>query len=835
MSIPSLLAMNSSIFSGPCFGDESPIDSSTADVAPMPSPLELTSNTTQIVEEALAERHLLSTESGPPPMIYGNSIPSSTVEDHLELASTDSVHDQFALSTTEPQSSSEPGSFNIQNHALNSSISILPLLSPVINPRNETHSSGSSTESDHPSPSHMLSIEPASHSEDNALKPNESTVKSPRPQLAPENQPSSFVEDLVDMDGALFNERLQLINLPSSTISPEILVLSLSSPTATNSALENLTVTEEMLLEEHAPDTDHNALRDYPMLESQTIESQQLATTSDAALELSPCSPPPAPRPALLMLPHSESELIFSVPGTLTSVELNLITSLSQGLISRPTSDMPDTYTEQDACDGHHRNAQPHNGFDRSSFDLMLPSSSPDHNILASSPNPPDSSPPKLFSSSPSRSFTTNSMLVVNERRSPPLAFLHRTATNSDTVHRDVLGAVLPPEQLMLSEESEPIPPLLFAQSDNQDTDNFMQLNPLSDDFSFDSSDEPNPACRCIFMVYHITLPDTSSPMPSSSPGEVDIAVASSSPTSSPPVDSLTMAYSSPPRKRKRGHEEEGSRSSPVKRPAYTLPAPKRSTIASQRRQHKKLVTPFKSPLMARGMRVDTQLNVSRDPLAVLVEEASNTVAFEAPPSSKIPSPTESEKKRFSATVRATAQFKSPLSSIGAAHSAPFLGQVRLTPTIQALERKIQILKRALKVNQNNEEVVLSDLTTRWTEAGREVAWEVWELVKDNGDSSNGSGSSVLDGKRSFNESWGWGVQGNEKRIKSEDSWGWSTTDRSQETEEAATLQDEDPKVRMGDEDEERVEYTLGMMLRRLGIDPNTLGWDDEEGIFKDP
>ncbi|KAE9399011.1 hypothetical protein BT96DRAFT_965769 [Gymnopus androsaceus JB14] len=280
------------------------------------------------------------------------------------------------------------------------------------------------------------------------------------------------------------------------------------------------------------------------------------------------------------------------------------------------------------------------------------------------------------------------------------------------------------------------------------------------------------------------------------------------------------MAFSSPPKKRKRDREDEGSLSLPGsparsgKRPMHVMPAPKRPTVASQRRQHKKLTTPFKSPLMMKT--------------AKLEEEKEPHLSQNTPlASANKPSAIESKKKHF--TARAAAQFKSPLSSTGNANSSQSLGSIRLTPSIQVLERKIQILKRAVKVKKDKEEEALSDLTTRWTEAGREVAWEVWELVKDSENSS---------GKRSFKEGWGWEGQGNEKRAKSEggDSWGWST--RTESTDENAMHQDEQElgvKEQQMDEDEERVEYTLGMMLRRLGIDPATLGWDDEEGIFKDP
>ncbi|KAJ3812940.1 hypothetical protein F5876DRAFT_36295 [Lentinula aff. lateritia] len=268
------------------------------------------------------------------------------------------------------------------------------------------------------------------------------------------------------------------------------------------------------------------------------------------------------------------------------------------------------------------------------------------------------------------------------------------------------------------------------------------------------------------------------------------------------------------------------------------LPAPKRSTIASHRRQHKKLATPFKSPLITKQANLHAQGKFFMGPPAVPADKSSTTM-FEAhasaPPSTKILLPTDSTKRRFTVTARAAAQFKSPLSLISMANSSPSLPQVRLTPNMQSLERKIQILKRALKVKEDNEEKILADLTARWTEAGREVAWEVWELVKNNGDSPHEPGSSNLRRKRSFNNSWGWDVQGDQKRVKSEESWGWSTADQTRETDETVILQDESAKPKIEDEEEEGTEYTLGTMLRRLGIDPATLGWDDENCIFENP
>ncbi|KAJ3912534.1 hypothetical protein F5877DRAFT_72314 [Lentinula edodes] len=248
------------------------------------------------------------------------------------------------------------------------------------------------------------------------------------------------------------------------------------------------------------------------------------------------------------------------------------------------------------------------------------------------------------------------------------------------------------------------------------------------------------------------------------------------------------MAFSSPPRKRKCDREEEACLSI-----TSTVSG---KTSASHRHQHRKLATPFKSPLMTKQANLDAQGKVLMGPSAVPADKPSITM-FEAgqshafaPPSTTVLSPTNSTKRRFTVTARAAAQFKSSLSFISMANSAPSLPQS--------------------SQSEDNEE---KTLTARWTEAGREVAWEVWELVKNNGDSPNAHGSSSLGSKRALNDSWGWDVQGDQKRVKSEDSWGWSTADQTRETDETVILQDENAKPKIEDE-EESIEYTLGTMLR---------------------
>ena len=190
-------------------------------------------------------------------------------------------------------------------------------------------------------------------------------------------------------------------------------------------------------------------------------------------------------------------------------------------------------------------------------------------------------------------------------------------------------------------------------------------------------------------------------------------------------------------------------------------------------------------------------------------------------------------------TPKAASQFKSPLSGPSLAKSAT-LSSVRLTPTIQALERKVQILKRAVKVKMNGEEEELNILAKKWGDAGRDVAWELWELVKDSGSEKSrqgngGWGQEISRGtKRSMDEGWGWDDR-DSKRMKTEAGgrdWSWSV-ERSKDENGNDEIIGGQSKMREGEDcEEEHGQDTLGTMLRQLGIAPETLGWNEDEGDF---
>lgn len=295
------------------------------------------------------------------------------------------------------------------------------------------------------------------------------------------------------------------------------------------------------------------------------------------------------------------------------------------------------------------------------------------------------------------------------------------------------------------------------------------------------------------------------------------------------------------------------------------VPRPKRTTLAGQRQQQKKLSKPFRSPVVHAPVRLAPKPVPPESPVSVIKtgtslpslskddEATSKTEQLQAnaaASSSSAPSSSSSSSKTTDAklkhrTARASSQFKSPLGA-----SATPLDQatlVRLTPTIQSLERKLQLLRRALKVREDVQEEVLEGLVKKWSEAGREAALEVWDAVKDNASSEDVQGGSQGKGKkRAIEDSWGWDDSGDRKKPKEEESsrnWGWDVIPVSERGEQEADHPEtegggDEPAAPEAHEEEAEEESapqpTLGTMLLQLGIAPDTLGWSEEEGAFAD-
>ena len=163
-------------------------------------------------------------------------------------------------------------------------------------------------------------------------------------------------------------------------------------------------------------------------------------------------------------------------------------------------------------------------------------------------------------------------------------------------------------------------------------------------------------------------------------------------------------------------------------------------------------------------------------------------------------------------TPRASAQFKSPLTAVAASGMGDGRRAVSASPNVQALQLRLQTLKRALKIRNDGEGEKLERLAQKWTNVAREVAWEVWSVVKDNVQDVTKLGS----GRGAFQNSWGWADEENKGEM----------TGGERPSGEVEMLSEEDEAPIPED--------TMSVMLRKMGIDPTTLGWNEGEGEFMD-
>ena len=153
--------------------------------------------------------------------------------------------------------------------------------------------------------------------------------------------------------------------------------------------------------------------------------------------------------------------------------------------------------------------------------------------------------------------------------------------------------------------------------------------------------------------------------------------------------------------------------------------------------------------------------------------------------------------------------------------------------TIQTLERRLALLKRAVNIRSEHKgEERLEELTRKWKGVARDVSWELWAIVKQN--HGDGAGGIVNAGEECglftkprdenglggrFRSGWGW-----DDKERGESSTDWNAECREEErTQDAEIEKEEEPENRL----------TMGVMLRQLGIAESTLGWEEAEGDFK--
>ncbi|KAF7792808.1 hypothetical protein EIP86_003907 [Pleurotus ostreatoroseus] len=292
--------------------------------------------------------------------------------------------------------------------------------------------------------------------------------------------------------------------------------------------------------------------------------------------------------------------------------------------------------------------------------------------------------------------------------------------------------------------------------------------------------------------------------------------------------------------------------------PTPPPPQPLRYTAAGLKAQFKKLAKPFRCPLMKPEDSLVGREAIYGSTHATLYPPKTAAGTKAGPPeddrSSSLPAKINvdavviQQVKPFS--ERLTKQFKSPLAGAGSSSAS---GKALFSSTkstqaaqIQALQAKVQKLKQAIKIKNERsqaDEENLAALVSKWRGVGRDVAWLVWDTVKD---LDPGEGLSVSMGRGGWGDEdgmskgkmrnsgfdGGWGYDDGKKRDEYgglNKNWGWDDPSGREGSETA----DGDGAMEVDVAEEQPSQpHSLGTMLRHLGIDPETLGWNEDEGDF---
>ncbi|KAG8956662.1 hypothetical protein FRC04_000140 [Tulasnella sp. 424] len=293
------------------------------------------------------------------------------------------------------------------------------------------------------------------------------------------------------------------------------------------------------------------------------------------------------------------------------------------------------------------------------------------------------------------------------------------------------------------------------------------------------------------------------------------------------PTSSQLMASQpkeTPPEPQKRHIKSEEDEGRPAKKRRSNMNSYSNFSLA-----HSSVRTPFKPPTMKKKETTTTPAAGSSKTLPKPTQKDFTRSAFASsmgPPQTPDGGSRPTKKKPVTGVA---APFKSPLSrsSGGPTPASPSPSSSSSSRhTIAALEQRLQHLKQAHKIKSEGSVEKLEQLTIKWTTVARSAAEDLWQLVREAGS---------VGGAKDDDE---WGYSGEKRKRKDADSnWGWDAVDKQEDDEEQSDPVDEDAAGDgMGEESTEEKEkgWNLGTMLESMGIPPETLGWDAEEGEFID-
>lgn len=384
-------------------------------------------------------------------------------------------------------------------------------------------------------------------------------------------------------------------------------------------------------------------------------------------------------------------------------------------------------------------------------------------------------------------------------------------------------------------------------------------------------------------------------PFRSPFPGPLRCALPSSLPPSSPPPIPTSPAQAPPTKKKRRVDSDSEDQPAPSKVRRIGLApfvSPLRKPQADGATPAKPYNRPpaggFSTPLRpprARAQNPNFSSPIVPSQPDVFTTPATATAARSSP--AYIPDNDNASSSVFdsvpSSSSRSTAYKLRPPRAVTRPFKPPAKSTRPTSATVQALRQRLQVLRNALRIRgiadptkpaESSQPAKMFDddeleaLGLQWRTAARDAAQDLWALVRDTADADSWGAEGSKSGGGGKGESWGWDAkpqQTYQARVNTEDQdldeagGGALFTPPGADKVHRAMVKNlnrpvvprktmlpphEGPEVfvppqqdeieRAEHEEDEPKHHTLGTMLASLGIPPEVLGWQEEEGEFVD-
>jgi hypothetical protein len=162
--------------------------------------------------------------------------------------------------------------------------------------------------------------------------------------------------------------------------------------------------------------------------------------------------------------------------------------------------------------------------------------------------------------------------------------------------------------------------------------------------------------------------------------------------------------------------------------------SPNHPSVPSQHRSAKTIRTPFRSPLLNKTLGANQQQPSRKGKGAHPTKSDLRSTLQSVPAGLELRKRGALSRIKGTGTTAARAAFKLPLrtgTSGAPTATNAFSSSHKAVSRNDPIQNRMQLLRRAVKIKESGEDEKLVALVAKWREVAKDVAWELWGLVKE--------------------------------------------------------------------------------------------------------